>query len=107
MRRWLWTTIEREGGHLDTGFALHGLLSDAGLAVEEVRAEAVLQTPTASHPIGEILQLMVPRIVKTGVASAEEVDTDTIGERLAREREAAGATVVAELIFGAWARRPA
>ena len=106
VRRWLWTTIEREGGHLDTGFALHGLLTAAGLRVEDVRAEAGLQTPSASHGIGEVMRHMVPRIVAAGVASEAEIDAATLEDRLAHERQAAGATLVAELIFGAWARRP-
>lgn len=106
VRRWLWTTVEREGGHLDTGFALHGLLEAAGLAVEDVRAEAVLQTPSFSQTLHGIMRIMASRIVAAGAASEAEMDMDTLDERLARERRDANATCVAELIFGARARRP-
>jgi hypothetical protein len=72
-----------------------------------VRAEAIVQTPTAHHHTGAIVRAMLPRIVRQGVATEEEVDVDTLDRRLATEREQAGATYVGELVFGAWARKPA
>ena len=88
------------------GFDLASVLARSGLVVEQVRAEAVVQTPTASHHTGAIIRAMLPRIIRHGVATAEEIDIDTLDARLAEERRAADATYVGELVFGAWARKP-
>lgn len=106
-RSWLWTTVEREGANIHMGFGLAGALSQAGLAVEHVRAEAIVQTPTQAYRNGEIARSMLPRILRQGVATAEEIDVETIEQRLREERETTGATYVGELVFGAWARKAA
>ena len=50
---------------------------------------------------------MLSRIVAHGVATAAEMDVDTLEERLTEERERTDATYVVDLAFGAWARKPA
>ena len=103
---WMWRTVEREGGNLHMGFDLPSVLEQAGLGVEHVRAEAVVQTPKAHRAVGEILRAMLPRIVQHGVATAQEIDADTIDQRLVEERAKANATYIGDMVFGAWARRP-
>jgi hypothetical protein len=44
--------------------------------------------------------------VQQGVASEEEVNVDTLDERLIEERQKANATYVGDMVFGAWARKP-
>ena len=44
------------------------------------------------------------RIIEPGIATAEEIDVDTLDARLARERRETGATIVWDLVFCAWAR---
>jgi ubiquinone/menaquinone biosynthesis C-methylase UbiE len=104
---WMWRTVEREGADIHMGFHLASVLSEAGLALEQVRAEAVVQTPATRYPTAAILRAMMPRIVQQGVATEPEIDVDTLEERLTKEREEANATFVSDVVFGAWARRPA
>lgn len=104
---WVWRTVEREGADLHMGFHLAATLEAAGLRVEQVRAEAVVQTPHTHHPMAQIVRAMLPRIVAHGVATAAELDVDTLEQRLVDERTAANATYVGDMIFGAWARTPA
>lgn len=104
---WLWRMVEREGGNVHMGLELARVLEQAGLAVEGVRAEAIVQTPTLAYGVGTIVRAVLPRIVQQGVATADEVDVDTLDQRLAEERLRAKATCVWELVFGAWARKPA
>ncbi|MFC3695289.1 methyltransferase domain-containing protein [Chenggangzhangella methanolivorans] len=104
---WLQRMIEREGADLHIGFHLHAILTRAGLGVEQVRAEAIVQTPTAPYALGAIVRACLPRIVAHGVASAEEVDVDTLQARLDAERTATDAIYVGDVMFGAWARKPA
>lgn len=103
---WMWRTVEREGGNLHMGFDLPSVLERAGLVVEHVRAEAVVQTPKAHRAVGEILRAMLPRIVQHGVAAEQEIDADTIDQRLVEERAKASATFIGDMVFGAWARKP-
>ena len=93
------------------GFELASVLEEAGLVVEEVRAEAVIHTARAHakghHSIGTIVRFMVPRIVAQGVATEAELDVATLDERLLEERTRANAVFISDMMFGAWARKPA
>jgi ubiquinone/menaquinone biosynthesis C-methylase UbiE len=103
---WIWRTVEREGANVHMGFDLASVLEQAGLTVEQVRAEAIVQTPKAHHATGTIVRAMLPRIVQQGVASEEEINVDTLDQRLVEERQRANATYVGDMVFGAWARKP-
>ncbi len=106
VRAWLREMLRREGANLHMGFALHGVLAAAGLVVEQVRAEANVLTPTAHYPVGAIIRSVLPRLVSLGVTTEEEIEVDTLDERLIAERVQVGATCVWELVFCAWARKP-
>ena len=56
---WMWRTIEREGANIHMGFDLASVLEQAGLIVEQVRAEAIVQTPTAHRAVGPIIRAML------------------------------------------------
>jgi ubiquinone/menaquinone biosynthesis C-methylase UbiE len=107
VHHWIWQTVEREGANIHMGFELVSALERAGLTVEHVRAEAIVQTPTIHHVTGAIVAAILPRIVKQGVATEAEIEADTLGQRLAAERQAANATYVGDMVFGAWARTAA
>ena len=102
--RWMWQTVEREGGNIHMGFDLVPALEEAGLLVEQVRAEAIVQTPKLRHPVGRIIRVMLPRIVEHGVATEAEIDVDTLDERLAAECAAANATYIGDVAFGEHAK---
>ena len=102
---WLHRMIEREGADLHMGFNLHGVFTRAGLAVEEVRAEAIVQTPEAPYALGEIVRAVMPRIVAQGVATADEIAIDTLQQRLDAERKATNATYIGDMMFGIWGRK--
>lgn len=106
VHRWMWSTVEREGANIHLGFSLAAIFEQAGLRVERVRAEAVVQTPDVHHPVGPIFRAMLPRILERGVATEAELDIETLDERLIDERRRARATYVGDLVFGIWARTP-
>jgi SAM-dependent methyltransferase len=101
---WVWETVAREGADVHMGLHLGPALATAGFSIERVRAEATILTADQTHPIGAIVRAMLARIVAAGVATANEIDVDTLDMRLAAEREEANGTCVLELVFGAWAR---
>jgi ubiquinone/menaquinone biosynthesis C-methylase UbiE len=103
---WIWTTVEREGGNLHMGFELATVLEDAGLEDVRAGAEAVVRTAHDPDALAPIVRAMLPRMVEHRVASAAEIDLDTLGQRLVDERRTARATYVTDMAFGVWARKP-
>lgn len=104
--KWVRTTVEREGGTRRMGFELRGVLTRAGLTVEQVRAEALLGYPEAPFNVGAIVKVMLPRIIQQGVATEKEVDVDTLEARLVAECREADAVYLADMAFFVWAKKP-
>ena len=52
-----------------------------------------------------IVKLMLPRIIKTGVATENEIDINTLEDRLTEERKNTNATYIGEIVFLACARK--
>jgi hypothetical protein len=46
-----------------------------------------------------IVKLMLPRIIKTGATTEEEIDINTLEDRLTEERENTKATYISEIVF--------
>ncbi len=103
---WLRQMVTAEGADVKMGFHLHDVLTRAGMVVEEVRAEAIVQTPTAPSNLAEIIKAVLPRIVEHGCATATEIDIETLHSRLTAERLETNATYIGDMMFGAWARKP-
>ncbi|WP_285410224.1 methyltransferase domain-containing protein [Pseudomonas sp. FR229a] len=104
-QRWLQQMLAREGADLHIGFNLHGIFTQAGLTVESVRAECLVQTPDAPYSLGAIVRACLPRIIGLGVASAEEVEIETLQARLDQERSGSSGVYVGDVMFGSWARK--
>lgn len=102
---WLQEMLAREGADLHIGFNLHGIFTQAGLTVETVRAECIVQTPDSPYSLGAIVRACLPRIIALGVASAEEVEIETLQERLDQERTASSSVYIGDVMFGSWARK--
>ena len=54
--------------------------------------------------VAEVTRAVLPLMIRTGVASAETVDIDTLETRMRNEATALDATLVAPPLIGAWAR---
>jgi SAM-dependent methyltransferase len=104
---WLRQMLAAEGADTQMGFHLYDVLAQAGLVVEGVRAEAIVQTPGQPNTLGDIIKAVWPRLVEHTIATAAEIDADTIQQRLDAERAATNATYIGDMMFGAWARKPA
>lgn len=103
---WLQQMLAREGADLHIGFNLHAILTKAGLAVESVRAECLVQTPDSAYGLGYIVRACLPRIIALGVATADEVNIETLQQRLDQERTASDSIYIGDVMFGVWARKP-
>lgn len=100
--RWIREAVLAEGAEPNMGFRLHEVLAGAGLSVCGVRVAANVQTPSQPYPLAELVSTMRRRILAAKLASDEEIDS--LFALLAAER--AKGTWLADLMFGAWARKP-
>ncbi len=86
------------------GLQLATALSSAGYTLGCVKIETTVLTATQSHNIPAICKMLAPRIINSGVATAEEIDVDTLEERMNAERMAVNGTLVWDLVCLVWAR---
>jgi len=104
------TEASRRGGvWVDLGLHLTRLFLEAGLPWPAIKAEV----PVGGEPgsfiyrwVTELLRSLLPRIEEFGLASAEELDLDTLVTRMETEAVNLKAQLVGPLQFGAWTRIP-
>lgn len=106
-KRWIWDTVIREGVTTSMGLELPSTFAAAGLELQNLRAEAIVQVSGRRHVTAAIVRAMLPRIVEHGVASEEEIQIDTLDARLADELRQSDAAWIGDIVFGAWAKKPA
>ncbi len=99
-QNWIWETVKREGGNLQMGMHLYSDFLEAGYSVQNICAEAIIQTPQQNCEIGKIVNAMHNRIVKHGVATLEELGLDTLDARLAKERDETNTVFIRDFAFG-------
>jgi SAM-dependent methyltransferase len=103
-------TFRRAGTEMGMGLKLYGAFAAAGLPTPEIRVER----PAGGGPeypgygyVAGVLRSLLPMAEKLGVvASVEEVDIETLHERLRDEVVALGGVVTLPSIAGAWSRKP-
>lgn len=105
IHRLIWETVRSEGADPHVGMKLPAVLEAAGFAIGDVRAQAIVLSPTTSHPIEAIVRTMLPRMIEQGVIATDELELDGLDRRLAEERRRIGATCLWELVFGVTARK--
>lgn len=108
----VWRTLAAEGADPHVGFKLPTIFAAAGLQLEHIHAEAVVRTAghasdSGLHDWGAVLPMMLPRLRAQGLADAEAFDLDTIGVQLREELAEAGSAFVGDMVFCAFARKPA
>ena len=91
------------------GLRLAQTFREAQLPAPRMIAHARIGTAAdaaAFYQLAGITRTLLPVMEKNGIATAAEVDVDTLAERLQRAVQTADATVVAPLFVGAWAHKP-
>lgn len=105
VQAWIWDTVEKEGGNVHIGMQLYQLMKHAGMTVSDMRAQAVLHTAESGSDLGWVAKMMQSRITGQGVATADELDTDTLQERLQAELKECGVPFFRDMAFGICAVR--
>jgi SAM-dependent methyltransferase len=108
--RWIVDVIRASGRQPDTGLRLFSIYIAAGLPVPKMRYDSLIATPADSRAIWlgvETIRSYLPLMEKSGIATAAEVDIDTLEQRSVDELTATGAVIVCPATVGAWCRLPA
>ena len=99
---WILDTVAKEGGNVHIGLNLYSVFKQAGLTIDQVRAEAVLQTLETGSDLAWVVKMMLPRIIQSGTANQKEINIDLLEERLNGERQNADTVFVRDMNFGIW-----
>ncbi|MXY50611.1 MAG: class I SAM-dependent methyltransferase [Gemmatimonadetes bacterium] len=104
---WIVEVFERSGANPNMGLDLHRVFIEAGLPEPTLDAGMLLggsaDWPGYSY-VANSFRSVVPLLEHYGIATAEEVDIDTIPRRVREEIVAAKRPVVIPPHIGAWAR---
>lgn len=91
------------------GAQLFQLMQDAGLQPPECRAECVMDGGPHS-PIyewfAETVRSLLPRMEALGITTAEEVQVDSLAERMRAEALEKRGAILSPMLIGAFARKP-
>jgi len=106
---WIMETYRRAGMDLKMGLRLFPLFLEAGLPAPQMRLDAAVGggPEWAGYGyIASLLRTLLPLIVKFDIATAEEVDIDTLEERFRDEVVGPGGVVSTWSFITAWTRLP-
>lgn len=108
------TTIERmrqafrrAGIDVRAGLALGRIFEEAGLPTPEMTLSARVERGPDSPIYGQaagITRTLLPLMEQTGIASAAEIEVESLARRLREEAMALNATLVSPTLIGAWTR---
>jgi SAM-dependent methyltransferase len=107
-RRWLHEVFARSD--LDDNMAdrMYGIFVCAGLDAPSLRMQTFIGGGTASdvllEAIADIIRTLVPQIERLGVATAREIDAETLASRMKAEAAANGSVIIGRSEVGAWSR---
>ncbi|HEY7112779.1 MAG TPA: methyltransferase domain-containing protein [Thermoanaerobaculia bacterium] len=105
---WIVETLRRSGASSDTGLGLHRAFVGAGLPAPTMRLDALIGGgPNAAdllHLNADIVRSLLPEMERLGVATAAEVEIESLAERMIAEAVAANALLVGRYEVGAWSR---
>ena len=106
--QWIVEAFRSAGIETDMGIKLHSAFVAAGLPAPSMRMYPIVGGPEAAmdwlRGVAGIVHTMRPDIVRLGLATAEEVDSATLVDRLRAEAAATDSVIVAPGMVAAWAR---
>jgi SAM-dependent methyltransferase len=106
--RWCVAAIEQSGASAHMGMGLAAAFTAAGLPEPVLRMEALIAGPAHARGqlelLGNIARTLGPAMSEHGIALAEELDADTLVDRMHAEVVERGSVIAAHWEIGAWAR---
>jgi SAM-dependent methyltransferase len=103
---WIGETFRRGGVHYDIGGKLYHLFRRAGLpgpmSLEHLLAGGGAAMRPCCENSSEIIRSLLPRMEQFGIATADEIQVDTLADRLERDTCAAESQITYVPIIAAW-----
>jgi ubiquinone/menaquinone biosynthesis C-methylase UbiE len=107
VQHWIAETFRRGGVHYDIGGRLYHVFRRAGLPGPTMLEHISVGGGTAMRPFcensAEIVRSVLPRMEQFGIATAADVQVDTLADRLEHETCAADCQITYMPLVGAWA----
>ena len=107
-RRWVLAAYRHAGVEPDMGSRLRAVFEEAGLRASTVDACLTAEgpdTPVYAY-IAETIRSLLPTILALDLATAAEVDIETLADRLRRKSADGQRRIIRPRLVGAWARSP-
>jgi hypothetical protein len=106
--QWMIETFKRLGTETQMGAKLYAAFTVAGLPAPALRASSIIGGGDGASPwlhhTAELVRTLLPEMERMGVATAAEVDIETLYERLHREVGSEGCVIIGRSEIGAWSR---
>ena len=107
--RWGSEAMRLHGTEINMGTKLHATFVSAGLGAPTMR----LEMPVGGLPTGlpwlqmfkELIATLLPEMQRFLIATAEEVDLESLVERISKEANRSGSVILGHYQVGAWVRR--
>ena len=106
--QWVEQAFVASGASPRIGARLTSILRQTGLHdINSLGVQAYFQpdNPMAASLLAGVVRSLAPVIVQRGIATADQVDVDTIEDRLARELQRLNAVLLPPTVAGAWGRK--
>jgi SAM-dependent methyltransferase len=107
--RWTTPPPGSPGPDQQMGSKLHQTYLDAGLPVPQLRLDAPVgggeDWPGYAY-VADTVRSLFPMMEQMGLVSAEDVDVDTLADRLRAEALGLRGVQMLPIVMGAWARKP-
>ncbi len=109
VREWLIETFERAGIKLQMGSELYRAFREAGLPPPRMRLDGFVGGAESTAPmfLTNVVRTLLPQLEALGVATAEDVQIETLEERMRLDLARTGGVMQSPLLIGAWTRPPA
>ena len=106
-RRRVWAALRQSGADARMGLKLPAVFRQAGLPAPQLSLSASIAAgpdSPAYENLAEAVRSLLPKMEEFGIASADEVEIDTLAERLRAEARRLGGIMVYPATIAAWTR---
>lgn len=103
---WCSAGFRRAGVHMQMGFELPKAFVAAGLPFPQMQLDGVIGTGpewAGYDVLANLLRTLLPMLVQYGIVQVEEVDVDTLSERMRAEAVKQQIFIASHIQVGAWA----
>jgi ubiquinone/menaquinone biosynthesis C-methylase UbiE len=109
LREWLVSAFEQAGIELEMGAKLHSTFETAGLPPPRMRLDGLIGGAGSPAPLlmVSVIRMLLPELEALRIAGPDEVEVETLEERMRLALSATGSIMQTSLLIGAWSRLPA